>query len=198
MSNYVFIQPRMRFSAEDLVVIIIAGVLAGLSYLLTAPVSLAPGVQYRLFAFVAPALGIILGKYRGGIAAMIAEATWAIISTYMLNIPVLCIATPFALVGNFFQAYIPARMVEHFGERGGIKVSLHNWAIIFVGSMLGLFVLSLLWFGVFFEVLGVAPYFVIVEMLWYSDALPIAIGTAPFVWIMLRIEPIRIQWKKRL
>ncbi|MCK4718304.1 MAG: hypothetical protein KAT70_06510, partial [Thermoplasmata archaeon] len=185
------------FCPKDILIILVVGILSGLSYLLTAPQSLAPGVQYRLFAFAAPTLGIVLGKYRGGIAAMIAEATWAIISTCVLDIPVLSIATPFALAGNFFQAYIPSRMVEYFGERGGYKVSLHNFGVIFVGSIMGLVVLSLFWFGMFFELLGVAPYFVIVEMLWYSDALPIAIGTAPFVWLLLRINFVKVEWERR-
>ena len=188
---------KNKFLPKDVLIIVVAGILAGLSYLLTAPMSLAPGVQYRLFAFVAPSLGIILGKYRGGFAAMIAEALWACISFYVLDIPVLSIATPFALVGNFFQAYIPAAMVEHFGEKAGKKVSMHNLGVITIGAVLGFVCLSLFWFGVFFEVLGVAPYMVMVSSLWYSDLLPMVIGTAPFVWILLSIPMIKEEWKRR-
>lgn len=179
-----------KVKSKDLLIILAAGVLAGLSYLLTAPMSLAPGVQYRLFAFVAPTLGIILGKYRGGVAAAIAEAVWAYVSFYILGIPVLSIATPFALVGNFFQAYIPGLMAERLGEGGGRTLCAKNAGVIIGGAILGLGVLTFFWFGVFFEVLGVAPYMVIVEMLIYSDFPPMIIGTVPFTWLVLRLPGI--------
>jgi len=181
----------------DIPFTILIGIFAGLSYLVTAEMYLAPGVQYRLFAFIAPGLGIILGKYRGGIAAGTAEGIWALLSYSVFAEPVLSIATPFAIIGNFFQAYIPALMVERYCKKGGYEINLHNLGVMLSGAVLGLIVLSFIWFGIFFEVLGVAPYFVIVENLWYSDFLPIVIGTAPFVWLLMRSKVIKSIWNNR-
>ncbi len=186
-----------RFRPLDVLVIVFAGLLAGLAYLITHPVSLAPGIQYRLFAFIAPGLGIVLGKYRGGVAAAIGEGVWALIFTYVMGIPMLSIATPFALVGNFFQAFIPGLMIERLGQMHGRTVSVRNFGVMLLGAVIGLAFLSLFWFGVFFEILGVAPYIVIVELLWYSDFLPMLIGVAPFSWVMMRMPGIQREWARR-
>ena len=170
---------------NNIIIILVAGVLAGLSYLITTETSLAQGIQYRLFAFVAPALGIILGKYKGGFAAAIAEGVWVLVTFYGLGLTyALSIATPFALIGNFFQAYIPGLVVEKYGDDIRSKLTVKNAGLIIAGSIAGFAVLCL-WFGIFFHLLDVAPFEIIIKTLIYSDFLPILIGTVPFVWIVM-------------
>ena len=185
---------KKRSILIEVIIITIASVSAGLLYLITAPIILAPGIQYRLFAFVTPALGIILGKYRGGICAAIAEGIWALLSFYMLGLPVLSIATPFALFGDFLQAYIPAIIVEKLGEDKGISITWRNLGVILLGATCGMVALSV-WFGIFFHILSVDTFLNIFVLLWLSDFLPMIIGTAPFVWLLIKVPRIRNAWE---
>ena len=187
---------KSKIRPKDIAIILIVALLSALAYCITPTTSLAPGIQYRLFAFITPTLGIVMGKYRGGITAAIAEGIWVLISFYILDIPVLSIATPFALFGDFLQAYIPGLICEKWGKQGGITPSVHNLGVILLGAFIGMVAFSV-WFGIFFDLLDVAPFMVIFNTLWESDFLPMMIGTAPLTWILIKSRKIRREWKRR-
>ena len=57
---------KSKILPKDILIILVVAFLSALAYCITPTTSLAPGIQYRLFAFITPTLGIIMGKYRGG------------------------------------------------------------------------------------------------------------------------------------
>lgn len=94
-----------KFSFVNIIFYIIFGVLCGVLWAYGSPIPLIPGsVQLRLFAFLAPAIGILFGPISGFFAGYLGTVVWALLSGNF--IPAHTLLADGILVG--LSAVIPA------------------------------------------------------------------------------------------
>ena len=72
---------KSQFKFVNVIFYVIFGVLCGVLWAYGSPIPLIPGsVQLRLFAFLAPAIGILFGPISGFFAGYLGTVVWALIS----------------------------------------------------------------------------------------------------------------------
>lgn len=101
---------KSQFKFVNVIFYVIFGVLCGVLWAYGSPIPLIPGsVQLRLFAFLAPAIGILFGPISGFFAGYLGTVVWALISGNF--IPAHTLLADGIFVG--LSAVLPAIMVTH-------------------------------------------------------------------------------------
>jgi energy-coupling factor transport system substrate-specific component len=154
-------------ASKKIVRIALAGALTGAAFLLTAGIPMVPGaIHFRLFAFMPCVIGILYGPITGFFAGAIGNTLWAIFGGYFN------LATPITdLLGVGLTGLIPGLFVkpaECLEKKGLIKAAV-------VSLISGIIMCPIVAIGM--DLVGAAPFMVILSLLLWADNIPIFIGT---------------------
>jgi energy-coupling factor transport system substrate-specific component len=156
----------------------LAGALTGAAFLLSAGIPLVPGaIHLRIFAFLPCVIGILYGPVTGFFAGAIGNTLWAILGGYFN------LATPITdLLGVGLTGLIPGLLVKPRDclSTGGLAKA----AIVSLIS--GIIMCPIVALGM--DVVGAAPFMVILTFLLWADNIPIFFGTPLLIKYLLPSE----------
>src|SRR5712692_6898796 len=169
MSTQIPYSESQSVSFFPIVLAVICGVATGVLWAYANPIQLVPGViQWRIFAFLPPLVGLLLGARSGFICGYIGTIVWAL------------------LAGTFIPAHsliVDGIMVGLTGLVPGLlfdpsKSTLNRSALFKIAAVcLGIGLVMVVAVSASLAYLGIFPFWWAVGYLGLSDIVPMIIGT---------------------
>jgi energy-coupling factor transport system substrate-specific component len=158
-----------------IVLSVIAGVATGVLWAYANPIQLVPGViQWRIFAFLPPLIGLLLGPKSGFICGYIGTLVWSLLAGTF--IPAHSLLVDGVMVG--LTGAVPPLFVNL--PRSNFDLSAKVLARIAVVCLLiGLIMVAAV--SASLAVLGIFPFFWALMYLGLSDVVPLVIGAVLLV-----------------
>lgn len=162
-----------------IVLAIVAGAATGVLWAYANPIQLVPGViQWRIFAFLPPLVGILLGSKSGFICGYLGTIVWSLLTGTF--IPAHSLIIDGIMVG--LTGFVPGLLFDPakttFDRNALIRIGI---TCLLVGIVMVLVVSASLYY------LGIFPYWWAVSYLGLSDIVPMIIGTPLLVIPALKI-----------
>lgn len=166
-------------SLFPIVLSIVAAAATGVLWAYANPIQLVPGViQWRIFAFLPPLVGILLGWRSGFICGYLGTVVWSLLAGTF--IPAHSLIVDGIMVG--LTGLVPGLLVSP------AKQSLDRAALIKIAAIcLGVGLLMVVAVSASLAYLGIFPFWWAVSYLGLSDIVPMLIGTPLLVVPALKI-----------
>jgi hypothetical protein len=162
-----------------LVLAIVAGVATGVLWAYANPIQLVPGViQWRIFAFLPPLIGIVLGSKSGFVCGYLGSVVWSLLAGTFIPAHTLIVDGIMVGLTGFVPGYLfdPAKKPIDRGELVKIAVVCLVVGLVMVAAVSA----SLAYLGIF-------PFAWALLYLGLSDIVPMIIGTPLLVLPALKI-----------
>ncbi|MCL5075521.1 MAG: histidine kinase [Chloroflexi bacterium] len=171
-----------RITPLNLIFFAIWGALTGLTWLLTAPIPLAPGaLHWRIFAFMPQVIGIFFGPWTGFASGYLGTLVWAILGGYFN------VMSPVTDgIGCGLQGLIPGLMINAL-----LEPNVGVGKIVLWSTISGVIMVPIVAVGMY--LVGIVPFWTAIYILIISDLPPIIIAT-PIVVRALAPALTRLSW----